>query len=593
MANLSTTEKKKLQGIMTDPVSWAQVFLRTFDTKTGKIVPWRARWYQCEMLRDKNKKRVYRCGRRTGKTETMVVDTLFNVCTKTNFRVLIVTPYETQVRLAFMRLNELIQESPLIRDMVVSNTKNPYMIKLKNNSAILGFTTGASSGGGAASVRGQRADLIVMDEVDYMNEADFDSVMIIAGERPDIRTVMSSTPTGKRSKFYMACTNPAMGFNEHFHPSKHNPNWNTEMEAEFRATLSEQGYVHEVEAEFGTQDTGVFNKDRVDEAAEYYNYAYNELDYYQVKNLENNNMQMPDMLLYDINNPAPPNYFRTIGVDYDKYQASSSIVVLEYNLSLRKFMVLKRYEMPRSEYSYDVAVNKIIEFNEIYQPAFIYCDRGSGEYQLERLHIYGEEHPWTQLKERVVGWSFSNKIEITDPTTGETHLEPMKPFMVTQLQIAFERSTMILSKYDEVLYKQLIDYEVVKINQNGTPSFTSENEHFVDALGLAYLAMVLEFKDLTGVMKDREVASVMETTNKKLINHNGLVDSLTRANEISPEIQEFYQNYQTDEDADEQQRWVKTDFSSKIKSNNNYRNTGWGSRDGTSFGSRSGNGWSR
>ena len=211
-----------------------------------------------------------------------------------------------------------------------------------------------------------------------MNEADFDSVMIIAGERPDIRTVMSSTPTGKRSKFYMACTNPAMGFTEHFHPSKHNPNWNTEMEAEFRATLSEQGYVHEVEAEFGTQDTGVFNKDKVDEAAEYYNYAYNELDYYQVKNLENNNMQMPDMLLYDINNPAPPNYFRTIGVDYDKYQASSSIVVLEYNLSLRKFMVLKRYEMPRSEYSYDVAVNKIIEFNEIYQPAFIYCDRGSG-----------------------------------------------------------------------------------------------------------------------------------------------------------------------------------------------------------------------
>ena len=67
MANLSTTEKKKLQGIMTDPVSWAQVFLRTFDNKTGKVVPWRARWYQCEMLRDKSKKRVYRCGRRTGK----------------------------------------------------------------------------------------------------------------------------------------------------------------------------------------------------------------------------------------------------------------------------------------------------------------------------------------------------------------------------------------------------------------------------------------------------------------------------------------------------------------------------------------------
>ena len=48
-------------------------------------------------------------------------------------------------------------------------------------------------------------------EVDYMNDADFDSVMIIAGERPDIRTIMSSTPTGRRAKFFEACTNPDLG----------------------------------------------------------------------------------------------------------------------------------------------------------------------------------------------------------------------------------------------------------------------------------------------------------------------------------------------------------------------------------------------
>ena len=88
----------------------------------------------------------------------MVVESLFHVCTKKNFRVLIITPYENQVRLAFMRLNELIKESPVVSSMVLSNTKNPYMIKMNNESAILGFTTGASSGGGAASIRGQRAD---------------------------------------------------------------------------------------------------------------------------------------------------------------------------------------------------------------------------------------------------------------------------------------------------------------------------------------------------------------------------------------------------------------------------------------------------
>ena len=211
-----------------------------------------------------------------------------------------------------------------------------------------------------------------------MSEADFDSVMIIAGERPDIRTVMSSTPTGKRSKFYQACTDPAMGFNEHFHPSTHNPNWCDELEAEFRATLSEQGYVHEVEAEFGVQNTGVFDKDRVDEAKEMYNYSYQPLDYYQENALKLNNLSRPEMLMYDKMHPAPYNKFRTIGVDWDKYGETSSIVVLEFNDKLHRFMVLKAQSVPRSEYSYDAAVKMIIDYNYIYKPAMIYCDRGAG-----------------------------------------------------------------------------------------------------------------------------------------------------------------------------------------------------------------------
>ena len=583
-------DQVKLAKIMKDPVAWAQAFLRTFNPQTGKVGPWKARWYQVEMMTDNSKKRVYRCGRRTGKTETMVVESLFHVCTKRNFRVLIVTPYETQVRLAFMRLNELIQESPVVKSMIVSNTKNPYMIKLSNDSAILGFTTGASSGGGAASVRGQRADMIVMDEVDYMSEADFDSVMIIAGERPEIRTVMSSTPTGKRSKFYQACTDPAMGFKEHFHPSTHNPNWCDEMEAEFRATLSEQGYVHEVEAEFGTQNTGVFNKDRVDFAKEIYNYSYQPLDYYQEAALKSGNMMMPDMLLYDRKHHPPFNRFRTIGVDWDKYAETSSIVVLEFNERLKKFMILKAFSVPRSEYSYDLAVKTVIEFNEIYKPAMIYCDRGSGEYQIEQLCLYGKDHPETRLQEKVKGFQFSQNIDIENPVTGEITKEPLKPFMVTQLQIAFERDQLVISKYDEKLYKQLIDYEVVKIAQNGKPVFSDTNEHFIDALGLAYLAMTLTFKELTGVMKDRETTNRIMTSARHLISNEKALNSINRSNEIKPEIQKFYENYQKEEHPDEQQRWVKTDFSTYYKGNDNYRG---GSK--SSKWSRSGGlgGWNR
>ena len=44
-----------------------------------------------------------------------------------------------------------------------------------------------------------------------------------------------------------------------------------------------------------------------------------------------------------------------------------------------KFKVIKRIEVPKSEYSYDNAVNLIIELNEQYNPAWIYVDRGSGD----------------------------------------------------------------------------------------------------------------------------------------------------------------------------------------------------------------------
>lgn len=316
---LSPAQIEKMKAIMRDPAKWAQVFLRTYDGAKKCETAWTARWYQCEALRDSSLKKVLRQGRRTGKTEVMVVDMLWRAYTRRNYRCLTVTPYENQVRLQFQRLRELIDASPLVKSEVVSMTKNPYAITFKNHSAIFGFTTGASSGSGAASIRGQRADMIYMDEVDYMSDADFDSVTAIAAERGDIGIVMSSTPTGRRSQFYKACTNKAMGYKEHYHPSMHNPNWNEEMEAELRAQLSEQGYVHEVLAEFGTEDAGVFDKDKVDAAMTYDIYAYSELDYYQTKRCEEGNIKIKNYN-YPKGKRAHHNMFRTMGVDWDKQQ---------------------------------------------------------------------------------------------------------------------------------------------------------------------------------------------------------------------------------------------------------------------------------
>ena len=217
----------------------------------------------------------------------------------------------------------------------------------------------------------------------------------------------------------------------------------------------------------------------------------------------------------------------------------------------------------------------VVELNDIYNPAWIYCDRGAGEYQIERLHIIGDKRPSTGLKNKVKGWQFKNVLDVVNPITKEVTREPLKPFMVNQLQIAFERERMMLSPFDETLHKQLIDYEVVRTSQNGTPIFTNENEHFIDALGLAYLAFVLEFSDLTDTIKKPELSSRIEHSSKTIGEAR-----LTQAfNEIempmTPEVKKVLDHDPTE---------LRGDRPTWVKVNENYRGytgrSGWGSRSG-------------
>lgn len=262
-----------------------------------------------------------------------------------------------------------------------------------------------------------------------------------------------------------------------------------------------------------------------------------------------------------------------------KYGASSSIIILDYDVIKQKFKVIKRVEVARGDYSYDNAVNTIVELNDIYNPAFIYCDAGSGEYQIERLHIIGEERPATGLKNKVKRWQFSSTIKITDPITFEEVNEPVKQLMVNQLVLAFERDRIIMSPFDTVLHKQLTNYEVEKINANGKPIYTSKDEHFIDALGLAHLAFVLEFKELTKTIKDIEVSSKIAFSNKS-IGKSGL-------NQMLNEIQGSYssngaQLKPSDDLRGDRPTWVKV--SQNYRSGSSSRGGSWGTRGGRSGG---------
>jgi replicative DNA helicase len=587
MAKLSPVQQAKLRKIMADPVLWAKAFLVSNDAQTKKMGPWQARDYQEEMLHDKSLRKVYRCGRRTGKSETMVVEGMHKAFTNKMFRVLYVTPYENQVNLLFMRMRELIHDSPLIKREVVKMKNSPYTIEFSNGSVIMGFTTGASSGSGAASIRGQRADWLMLDELDYMGESDYSTVAMIAGERADIGITASSTPTGKRGTFYKMCTDAKMGYQEHYHPSMHNPNWCQEMEDQFRSELTPSQYDHEILAIFGTEESGVFDKDKVDLASRTDWYTYDKLSETQLRQLDGK--KEPAYLDYSYENPAPLNPFRCIGVDWDQFQASSSIIVLDYDIKRKVFRVIKRVEVPRAEYTIDNAVNWVIRMNHIYNPSWIFCDRGYGDYQIERLHIYGDQHPSSGLKNKVIGYQFKNTLDIMDPITQVITKEPMKPFMVNQLVMAFDRQRLILSPFDETLHKQLIDYCVERISQSGQPVYTSVNEHFVDALGLAYLAFVLKFPDITRAIKRPQITSKMEHSSVQL----GMSKANVALREISSPTANPWKkrdNYVQagkgpNERRGDYQQWVHVPLTSARPSSSG--GSSWGARSGMGTGGRS------
>ena len=71
LKSMSPIERKQFMEIINDPVQWAYSFLRTFNPATKQIQPWKARWYQVEMMRDKSTRKVYRCGRRIGRVLPM------------------------------------------------------------------------------------------------------------------------------------------------------------------------------------------------------------------------------------------------------------------------------------------------------------------------------------------------------------------------------------------------------------------------------------------------------------------------------------------------------------------------------------------
>jgi len=396
----------------------------------------------------------------------------------TECKILVVTPYEVQAEELMNLILEFVwalnpdygDYDSIIEKFIKSPT---YFMKFKNHSRIRAFTTGAS---GAGSVRGQAADIIVLDEVDYMSEADFNSILAILADNPNVELWVASTPNGKSQLYRLEELQDYRSF--HF-PSFVLPHYNDKLDREFKGQFTDIGYVQEVMAEFGEGEASVFQ------------------DYFIEKNLLKG-IDRKDVLL------NRDGYIVFLGGDWNDDKNGTRLLAIAFDKVSKLFFVAEKRRVSKEGWTQVAAVQEIIEFNRKYNFDYVYLDEGYGvsniqfikQYAIDKRGVLPVGHPDLKLSE-VVGVNFSSKVEVIPVEGGDPIKKDMKTYLVENTVRLLERDSLKFDvEYDKELLAQMNAYVILRKTPTGRPVYgcedTKTGDHDLDAFMVGLLGWSME-----------------------------------------------------------------------------------------------------
>jgi hypothetical protein len=484
--NLSSQQQADYK-IAKDPIYWAAARLRSLrDTSQH----WTPEWYQVEPLRCTARKLLLLFGRQLGKTEVLAVKILFRLDTRRDYKIVVVCPFQSQVNMIYTRLVALIEASPELSQRIKRKRENPdHEIQFDNNSFVRLFTAGEQTGKGASNVRGQSADWLVFDEADYLSDATITTTLAILTRALTPELFVSSTPTGKRGRFYDWATDPSQGFRVLHCTSMEAPEWNEADELFLRKTYSAAYFAHEYLAEFGSLEAGVFKR-----------------QYIEAKGV---------IQEYDIDNPVPrDNEIYVLGVDWNSKGTGGVLCVVGFNPDAeapngQRFRIAYRQVVDPEQWTQTAAVEAVVRLNRAWNPRYIYVDQGHGEMQVEVLQLYGLNHRKTGLHKKVRGVEMQANTTIRDPLLKKDVKKQTKNLMVEICTARLEQGQIILPKSEDHqhgLIGQMREYEVEYVGRGGKKVYSGEKEHLLTAWMLSIFGFVMEMSD---IRKTRSVSEVI------------------------------------------------------------------------------------
>jgi len=479
-----TDEQIEYLEAVRDKVAFAKTFI-----KLPGDIPWKARWYQTQVLRCTSRRKVLRIGRRTGKTDSVCIEILWKIFTNSDKKVFVTGPQKVHVEEIFTRLRAFIAANPILANTITRDVSAPYYeIKLKNRSRVRGVPGGAKGKKEGLAGRGQDADDIYCEEMDYIDETALrGGILPILHTSAETSLCGFSTPTGFKTPYYGLCEeNPQF---KEFHFTYKVLPWYKQVETE-KISFTEEQWQHEYLAEWGTAESGVYKPSYIDRALTDYKY----------------------------DQPRNGIWKYTIGTDWNE-KHGTEIIVLGYNPLNQSFMVVDALHIEKSEFTQLSGVSKLIELNRKWKPHFIYIDAGNGStnYEILRKTAYENsrkdgDRDTARMLTMLKKYDAGSSIETRDPVSSQKHKTPAKPFMVNSSVRLFEQNKIRISAHDITLEKQLRSYIIERMTPTKTPVYGLEDpkvmDHRLDALNLAIVAFSLEFGELHVQPVNMQVASV-------------------------------------------------------------------------------------
>ena len=209
--------------------------------------------YQVKMLDDPSPRIIVCAARRVGKSLVMAARALWFAITHPRTSSLIVAATQRQSMLMFDKLSDFVSRKAFLVSSVVRQTRT--LLTFTNGSRIVALPCGRYG----RTLRGETADLVIIDEAAFVPEEVILEVMMPMLSTTNGTLILLSTPYDKAHFFYRAFNSPI--FSKYRFVTSDNPLVRREFLDEQVELLGEKRFRQEYLAEFVDDETTFFPMD--------------------------------------------------------------------------------------------------------------------------------------------------------------------------------------------------------------------------------------------------------------------------------------------------------------------------------------------